>query len=135
MRSGEILAEGFMGMRFRNITKINKKLEEKDIEFFMNVLDFFDDALEGMKSSRDFTISPVENALHNWGLCLDLIPKVYGYETTTKVENKIDEFKELIKITLDLGEIKSELLKDMRKFFIALQEKSVSDFPQKKCYI
>lgn len=135
MKSGEILAEGFMGMRFRNVTKINKKLEEKDTEFFMSVLDFFDDALDGMKSNKDFTISPIKNALHNWGLCLELIPNVYGFETVIEVQNTIDEFRELIMITLDLGEIHSELFSDMRKFFIALQEKSINDFPQHRCYI
>jgi len=119
-----------MGMRFRNLTKNDKKLEPKDIDFLITIDTFFSNALDGLKAFRYFHIGV---DLHDWDLCLELIPKTYGCNNITDIEKKIIEFKDLIKITLDLGEIKKEMFDDMRKFFIELQEKSIRDFPKHRC--
>lgn len=130
LESGKYLIYGLMSMRFKNLTKQDKKgLEEKDIEFLLRVIEFFQGAKDCKKSVKDFSYTALEN-YDKYNFCLHLLPKLFKIKTIQGIENQIDEFISNIKITLDMNEIIPKGLLKENKFFSELQRHCISKHSQ-----
>lgn len=127
MEAGKYLIYGLMAMRFKNLIKQPKtNLEEKDIEFFLRIIDFFQGAKDCKKAVKDFSYTALEN-YDKYNFCLNIMPKLFNIKTIKEIENLIDDFISDIKNTLDMNEIIPKGLEKETKFFRELQSNCISE--------
>lgn len=125
IETARYLSYSFMSTRFIEITsKPKKTLEEKDIEFLLRVIEFFEDAQKCRKACETYTYTPSET-FEKYQLCLEFIPKMYNDEDMKKYDGIIEGFIDDIKNALDMNEIipeafekQSEFFRNVRKFCI-----------------